>query len=92
MSSFVVIMDRGRSIRKRTDDDLIAKRSQEITMYKGERWYKLFVIAKAMDETMVAPPEPDPYQCSLSKRDWNKALFKWKYDTIHLYDPDTLPS
>jgi len=91
-------MDRGRSIRKRTDDDLIAKRSQEITMYKGERWYKLFVIAKAMDETVVVPPEPDSSHCSLSKREWNKALFKWKYDTkvlvefMHIYDPDTLPS
>ena len=75
-------MDGGRSIRQRTDDDLIAKRSQEITMYKGEKWYKLFLIAKAKDERLVVPPEPDPSDCSITKRQCNKAVFKWKHDTI----------
>ena len=91
-------MDGGRSIRQRTDDDLIAKRSQGITMYKGAKRYKLFLIAKAMDEIVVVPPEPDPSHCSMSKRKWNKALFKWKYDTkalvelMPLYAPGPLPS
>ena len=55
-------------------------------MYKGEKWYKLFLIAKAMDERVVAPPEPDPSHCSITKRAWNKALFKWKHDTKALVD------
>ena len=75
-------MDGARSIRQRTDDDLITRRSQAITMYKGETWYKRVLIAKAMDERLVAPPEPDPSDCSITKRAWNKAVFKWKHDTI----------
>ena len=91
-------MDAGRSIRQLTDDELVAKRTEAITMCKGEKWYKLFLIAKAMDERVVAPPEPDPSHCSITKRAWNKALFKWKHDTkalvesMPLYAPGPLPS
>ena len=31
-----------------------------------------------MDERLVAPPEPDPSDCSITKREWNKVLFKWE--------------
>ena len=59
-------MDGPRSIRQRTDEDQIAKRSQAITMIKEAMWYKLFLIAKAMDESLVSPPEPDPSDCSIA--------------------------
>ena len=89
-------MDGGRSIRQRSDDELIAQRAQAITMYKGEKWYKLFLIAKAMDERLVSPPEPDPSDFSITKRAWSKAVFKWKHDTKalvdDLYAPGPLPS
>ena len=74
-------MDAGRSIRQLTDDELVAKRTEAINMCKGEKWYKLFLIAKAMDKKLVSPPEPDPSDCSIAKREWNHILFKWKYDT-----------
>ena len=69
-------------VEQKKKEILIAKRSQEMTMYKGEKWYKLFLIAKAKDERLVVPPEPDPSDCSITKRQWNKAVFKWKHDTI----------
>ena len=59
-----------RSVRHRTDTELGAKRSHELTMLKGEEWYKLFLSAKALDERVVVPPEPDPY-CAITKRTWN---------------------
>ena len=71
-------MDGGRSIRQLTDDELVAKRTEAINMCKGETWYKLFLIAKAMDKKLVSPPEPDPSDCSITKREWNKVLFKWE--------------
>ena len=79
-------MDGARSIRQRTDEDQIAKRSQFITMYKGEKWYRLFLIAKAMNERLVAPPEPDPYDCTITKREWNKKMYRWKHDTKALVE------
>ena len=94
-------MDGGRSIRQLTDDELVAKRTEAITMCKGEKWYKLFLTAKGMDETLVSPPEPDPSDFSMKNRAWTKALFKWKDDTIALveslnsmplYAPGLLPS
>ena len=90
-------MDGARSIRQRTDEDQIAKRSQAITMIKEAMWYKLFLIAKAKDERLVVPPEPDPSDCSITKRAWNREVFKWKHDTkalverMPLYAPGPLP-
>ena len=60
-----------RGVRVRTDAELGAKRLHELTMLKGEKWYKVFLAAKALDRRVATPPEPDPY-CGLSERDWNK--------------------
>ena len=79
-------MDAGRSIRQLTDDELVAKRTEAINMCKGEKWYKFFLIAKAMDKKLVSPPEPDPSDCSITKREWNKVMFDWKHDTKALVE------
>ena len=72
--------------QKRRSEPLIHEREQKIKLYKGEKWYKLFLTAKAMDETLVSPPEPDPSDFSITKRAWTRALFKWKDDTKRIVD------
>ena len=87
--------------QKRRSEAAIHERAQKIKKYKEERWYRLFLTAKGMDETLVSPPEPDPSDFSMKNRAWTKALFKWKDDTIALveslnsmplYAPGLLPS
>ena len=60
-----------RGVRVRTDAELAAKRSRELTMLRGEKWYKVFLAAKDLDRRIPTPPEPDPY-CAISKRTWNE--------------------
>ena len=87
--------------QKRRSEAAIHERAQKIKKYKEERWYRLFLTAKGMDETLVSPSEPDPSDFSMKKYTWTKALLKWKADTIALverlnsmplYAPGLLPS
>ena len=36
--------------------------------------------AMTLDDTVVVPPAPDPFDCSISKRKWNKVMPPWKYE------------
>ena len=63
--------DRPDATRVRTDTELAAKRSRELAMLKGEKWYKVFLAAKDLDRRLPTPPEPDPY-CAIPKRAWNE--------------------
>ena len=61
-----------RGVRCRTDRELGAKRSHELARLGGKEWYKLFRTAKALDERVAVPPEPDPSDCATTKRTWNR--------------------
>jgi len=37
-------------------------------------WHRMALTAMTLDDTVVVPPVPDPFDCSIPKRKWNKVM------------------
>ena len=37
-------------------------------------WHRMALTAMTLDDTVVIPPMPDPFDCSIPKRKWNKVM------------------
>ena len=76
-----------RGTRVRTDAELGAKRSLELAMLRGEKWYKVFLAAKDLDRRLPTPPEPDPY-CAIPKRAWNEVRYPCPLWCLYMHMSD----
>ena len=64
------------------------KRARMVSQAKAEMWFKVFIVACAIDARLEKLQElqPDPKDTSISKRAFNELMFKWKYDTSQEVD------
>ena len=67
---------------------LYDKRARMVSQAKEEMWFKVFIVACAIDARLEKLQElqPDPADTSISKRAWSELMFKWKYDTSQEID------
>ena len=64
-----------------------AKRLRDLTVLKGEKWYNVFLAAKALDRRVATPPEPDPY-CVIPKRKWNEVRCPCPLQCLYMHMSD----